>query len=62
MVIVLIHWKIKPEQEMVDKFLHFWRQDAVVEDRPRSGRRILDGSTFNCGLQLDQLAIDGMRR
>lgn len=33
MIIVLIHWKIKPDQEMVDKFLHFWRQEALVEDR-----------------------------
>ena len=32
MIIVLIHWKIKPDQEMVDKFLQFWRQTAVVED------------------------------
>ena len=33
MIIVLIHWKIKPDQEMVDKFLQFWRQSAVVDDR-----------------------------
>lgn len=33
MVIVLIHWKIKPEPEMVEDFLAFWRTRAVVEDR-----------------------------
>ena len=33
MIIALIHWKIKPEQEMVDSFLDFWRKTAVVNDR-----------------------------
>lgn len=33
MVIVLIHWKIKPEPKMVDMFLDFWRTKAVVDDR-----------------------------
>ena len=33
MIIVLIHWKIKPEPEMVEKFLEFWRQTAIVDDR-----------------------------
>ena len=31
MVIVLIKWKIKPEQEST--FLTYWRQDATVTDR-----------------------------
>lgn len=33
MIIVLIHWRIKPEQEHVDAFLDFWRTKAIVEDR-----------------------------
>ena len=33
MIIVLIHWKIKPKKKMVEKFLKFWRKSAVVEDR-----------------------------
>lgn len=33
MIIVLIHWKIKPEPEMVEKFLKFWKGAAVVADR-----------------------------
>ena len=33
MIIVLIHWKIKPEPEMVEKFLKFWEKTAVVADR-----------------------------
>ena len=33
MIIVLIHWKIKPDQEMVDEFLQFWRQTALIDDR-----------------------------
>ncbi|MCY4141073.1 MAG: hypothetical protein OXF56_22755 [Rhodobacteraceae bacterium] len=31
MIIVVIHWKIKPD--MVDEFLKFWRKKAIVEDR-----------------------------
>ena len=31
MVIVLIHWKIKPDK--VSEFLDFWRGTAVVKDR-----------------------------
>lgn len=33
MTIVLIHWKIRPEQKMVDEFLKFWRETAVIDDR-----------------------------
>ena len=33
MIIVLIHWKIRPEQKMVDKFLKFWRATATIDDR-----------------------------
>ena len=33
MIIVLIEWKIKPEPEMVEKFLRFWKKKAVVSDR-----------------------------
>ena len=32
-VIVLIHWRIKPEQEHIDSFLAFWRTKATVENR-----------------------------
>ncbi|MCY4588990.1 MAG: hypothetical protein OXE86_00190 [Alphaproteobacteria bacterium] len=31
MIIVIIHWKIKPD--MVNEFLDFWRMSAVVNDR-----------------------------
>ena len=31
MQIVLIHWKIRPDGEAA--FLHFWREQAIVEDR-----------------------------
>ena len=33
MVVVLIHWKIRPEPSMVDDFLNFWRTNAVIDDR-----------------------------
>ena len=33
MIIVIIHWKIKPEQEKVEEFLEFWRKAALVGDR-----------------------------
>ena len=33
MIVVLIHWKIRPEQEMVDEFLKFWRETAIIDDR-----------------------------
>ena len=33
MIVVLIHWKIKPEQERVDEFLDFWRKTATINDR-----------------------------
>ena len=33
MIVALIHWKIKPEQEMVDEFLEYWRKTATVENR-----------------------------
>ena len=31
MIIVLIHWKIKPDK--VEDFLDFWRQKAIVDNR-----------------------------
>lgn len=31
MIIVVIHWKIRPD--MVDEFLDFWRKSAVIGDR-----------------------------
>lgn len=33
MVIVLIHWRIKPDQDSIDEFLDFWRTKTVVQDR-----------------------------
>lgn len=33
MIVVLIHWKIRPEPKMVKKFLKFWKETAVVSDR-----------------------------
>ena len=33
LIIVLIHWRIKPEQEHVDAFLDFWRGKCSLEDR-----------------------------
>lgn len=33
MIVALIHWKIKPEQEKVDEFLEYWRKIATVENR-----------------------------
>ena len=33
MTIVLIHWKIRPEQEMVDAFLNYWKTTLTVKDR-----------------------------
>ena len=33
MIIVLIHWKIKPEPKRVEEFLKFWKETAVVSDR-----------------------------
>ena len=33
MVIVVIHWKIKPEPNKVKEFLEFWKTAAIVEDR-----------------------------
>ena len=33
MIIVLIQWKIKPAPKMVEKFLKFWKEAAVVSDR-----------------------------
>ena len=33
MIVVLIHWKIKPEQETVEDFFEFWRTEATVDDR-----------------------------
>lgn len=33
MIIVVIHWRIKREPEMVEKFLRFWKNTAVVSDR-----------------------------
>ena len=33
MVIVLIKWKIRPQERYIDEFLEFWKQRAVVEDR-----------------------------
>lgn len=31
MVIALIHWKIKPD--LVSEFLHYWQEEAVIQDR-----------------------------
>jgi len=33
MIIAMIHWRIKPEDEHVDAFLKFWRTLAIVDDR-----------------------------
>ena len=33
MVIVAIKWKINPNEENINKFLKFWKQEAVVQDR-----------------------------
>ena len=33
MIVVLIHWKIKPEDEMVAEFLKYWRKAAIIDDR-----------------------------
>ena len=33
MVIVLIKWKILPEQREIREFLKFWKQEAIVQDR-----------------------------
>ncbi|MCY4514964.1 MAG: hypothetical protein OXC69_07505 [Candidatus Tectomicrobia bacterium] len=33
MIIALIHWKIKPEKEMVDLFLEYWSRKVTVDDR-----------------------------
>ena len=33
MIIVLIHWRIKPTKKDIDEFLEFWRKTAIVEDR-----------------------------
>lgn len=33
MIVVLIHWRIRPAQKHIDAFLAFWRSSAVVDDR-----------------------------
>ena len=33
MIIVMIKWKIVNKQEKLDAFLHFWKQESVVQDR-----------------------------
>ena len=33
MVIVLIHWKIKPDKVSMSKFLDFWQRTAKIKDR-----------------------------
>lgn len=33
MIIVLVKWKIENKQEKIDRFLQFWKQEAVVQDR-----------------------------
>ena len=33
MIIVLIKWKIKNNQQQIDDFLKFWRQEATIQDR-----------------------------
>ena len=33
MIIVLIKWKIENNQEQIDAFQEFWKQEAVVQDR-----------------------------
>lgn len=33
MVIVLIKWKVRPQQRDIDAFLTFWNQEAIVQDR-----------------------------
>ena len=33
MVIVLIKWMIKPEEDAIKAFLHHWKTEALVQDR-----------------------------
>jgi len=33
MVIVLIKWMIKPEEDAIKAFLHHWKKEALVQDR-----------------------------
>ena len=33
MVIVLIKWMIKPEENAITAFLHHWKTEALVQDR-----------------------------
>ena len=33
MIIVAIHWKIKPEPDKVENFLKYWKQEVFVHDR-----------------------------
>jgi hypothetical protein len=33
MMIVLIHWRIKPEREQISDFLGYWKTQATVSDR-----------------------------
>ena len=33
MIIVLIYWRIKPEQKAIDAFQKYWKEVAAIEDR-----------------------------
>ncbi len=33
MMAALIHWRIKPEKESIDKFLHHWRTNNTIGNR-----------------------------
>lgn len=33
MIIVMIKWKIKNTEEMIEAFLNHWKQEAVIQDR-----------------------------
>ena len=33
MIVVLIHWKVHPEQAMVNAFLNYWKGTLTIKDR-----------------------------
>ena len=33
MIIVLIHWRIKPDEKSIADFLKYWREEASINDR-----------------------------
>lgn len=33
MLVALIHWRIKPDQQSIDEFLNHWRKNNTVDDR-----------------------------